>query len=437
MQGPAPGGRSHSDRARARGARTFTALLYRFFGSGLVRGEGLFHEHVTASLPCRAVPAARAGASGIVAVAPWCCFSGCCDVPGAVCGRPRGALGVVPAVRCGGAEEVPGTAVLNSAGTPGSCRCRAPRRAAGPGGGSFRTAPASTRLRGHRDERHLAHRGGGSRPGRAQHRRQGRRHARCRAPRRGTAPPAELQDSSATPRQVFVVSEMNGSWRHRGGGSRHRRTEHGGDAEITSVSCASAGNCAAGGGYRAGVPARSIRRSWSAEVNGPWQHRRRGPRHRRPEHRRDCRDQLGVVRLGGQLRRWRGPTPTALHQGRSWSFRRAGAGGSAKRGPPAPRPSNGRDAAIASASGALVGNCCAGGTNRPATAAGVRRHRDQRELAHRRGVPGTPRSTPAAAGDPLGVMCLGERLQRRRYIWTATSASRRSSITRPNRPRSA
>src|SRR5215469_2464641 len=68
--------------------------------------------------------------------------------------------------------------------------------------------------------------------------------------------------------QVFVVSESNGTWQSAIEVPGSRALNAGEAAEITSVSCASAGNCAAGGDYRDG----SLRAQAFvvSEVNGTW-----------------------------------------------------------------------------------------------------------------------------------------------------------------------
>ena len=77
------------------------------------------------------------------------------------------------------------------------------------------------------------------------------RSSRCRARRRATAARAGRIPLTSGHQQAFVVSEVNGTW-----GSRPMRSpgtaalNHGGGAAIASVSCASAGNCSAGGSYR-------------------------------------------------------------------------------------------------------------------------------------------------------------------------------------------
>jgi hypothetical protein len=67
--------------------------------------------------------------------------------------------------------------------------------------------------------------------------------------------------------QVFVVSQVNGTWRTATQVPGTATLNTGGAADIYSVSCASAGNCSADGSYFAGY--------WHAfvvsEVNGTWQ----------------------------------------------------------------------------------------------------------------------------------------------------------------------
>ena len=62
--------------------------------------------------------------------------------------------------------------------------------------------------------------------------------------------------------QAFVVNEVNGTWGTAMEVPGTAALNQGGDAGITSVSCASAGNCSAGGDYTDGSGHR--RRSWSA-----------------------------------------------------------------------------------------------------------------------------------------------------------------------------
>ena len=53
-------------------------------------------------------------------------------------------------------------------------------------------------------------------------------------------------------RQVFVVSQANGTWHTAIEVPGTAALNQGGNAEISSVSCASAGSCSAGGDYRDG-----------------------------------------------------------------------------------------------------------------------------------------------------------------------------------------
>ena len=243
------------------------------------------------------------------------------------------------------------------AGTPTSTRCRVPRRATAAPAGPTPTAPATSRRSW--PTRPTAP---GARPRRCPAPRPSTRagtprSSRCRVPRRATAAPAGT--TSTAPARAGVRGQRDR--RHLGhgrGGARHRRPQPGGIAAIESVSCASAGNCSAGGDYpdgsghsagvrgqrgrrhlghrprgpgtaalnhggtpastrcrarrrataaRAGTtptaPATS-RRSWSARPTAPGAPPR-GARHRRPQPGRRRRHQLGVVRLGGQLQRRR------------------------------------------------------------------------------------------------------------------------------------
>jgi hypothetical protein len=53
--------------------------------------------------------------------------------------------------------------------------------------------------------------------------------------------------------EAFVVSEINGTWQKADEVPGTATLNKGGVAEITSVSCASAGHCSAGGSYEAGI----------------------------------------------------------------------------------------------------------------------------------------------------------------------------------------
>ena len=102
--------------------------------------------------------------------------------------------------------------------------------------------------------------------------------------------------------QGFVASERDGVWGQAIEVPGLGALNTAGGAEVTAVSCASAGNCAAGGATgperRAGVRGQRAGRRL-----GPGD---RGARPGGPEQGRGRQRQLGVVRLGGQLRRRRG-----------------------------------------------------------------------------------------------------------------------------------
>jgi hypothetical protein len=72
------------------------------------------------------------------------------------------------------------------------------------------------------------------------------------------------QDSSAHI-QAFVASQINGTWRTAIEAPGTAALNQGGDAAVNSVSCASAGNCAAAGSYSNRGQA-----FVASEVNGTW-----------------------------------------------------------------------------------------------------------------------------------------------------------------------
>jgi hypothetical protein len=65
--------------------------------------------------------------------------------------------------------------------------------------------------------------------------------------------------------QPFIVNEVNGTWHHAIKVPGTTALERGGGAGLNSVSCASAGNCSAGGSYNSGAFVVN-------EVNGTWHH---------------------------------------------------------------------------------------------------------------------------------------------------------------------
>ena len=68
--------------------------------------------------------------------------------------------------------------------------------------------------------------------------------------------------------QAFVVSQVNGTWRNAIEVPGLRWLNTGGDAAVDSVSCASAGNCVAGGGYH--TDAYHSQAFVVRETNGTW-----------------------------------------------------------------------------------------------------------------------------------------------------------------------
>jgi hypothetical protein len=73
-------------------------------------------------------------------------------------------------------------------------------------------------------------------------------------------------------RQAFVVNERNGSWGRAREVPGLGRLNGGGDAEVISVSCSSAGNCTAGGSYRPRTRLRPtpLQAFVVSERNGSW-----------------------------------------------------------------------------------------------------------------------------------------------------------------------
>ena len=101
--------------------------------------------------------------------------------------------------------------------------------------------------------------------------------------------------------QGFVADERNGRWGSSIAVPGLAALRKGGDASVWSVSCASAGDCAAGGSYFSEHPLGD--QGFVADrAERPLAHGDRGARPGGPEQGRGRRGQLGVVRLGGQLR---------------------------------------------------------------------------------------------------------------------------------------
>ena len=100
----------------------------------------------------------------------------------------------------------------------------------------------------------------------------------------------------------FVADERNGRWGTAIEVPGLGTLTTGGPAGVNSVSCASAGT-AAGGFYRTATVTYRVR---GRRAQRPVGHGDRGARPGDPDHRRARRGQLGVVRLAGQLRGRRG-----------------------------------------------------------------------------------------------------------------------------------
>ena len=75
-------------------------------------------------------------------------------------------------------------------------------------------------------------------------------------------------ESTGGPFEAFVVSEVNGTWHKAIEVPGTAALNRGGDAEVASVSCASAGNCSAGGFYRGTGGATEA--FVVSDVNGTW-----------------------------------------------------------------------------------------------------------------------------------------------------------------------
>ncbi len=212
----------------------------------------------------------------------------------------------------GKAEEVPGT--LQEAG---SARCRARRRATA--AQAANTWTAGRRLRGQRGQRQLGQGGAGARHSPPSTRRRDRRvSSRCRAPRRATAAPA------ATTPTAPAASRRSWSARSTASGARQ-----GVPAPPTSTPAPTpaATRCRAPRRATAARAESTPTAPAPAGVRGQRGQRQMGqgqgsPRHRHPQHRRQCRGLLAVVRLGGQLQRGRQlHRQLPRHRRRSWSTR--------------------------------------------------------------------------------------------------------------------
>ena len=80
----------------------------------------------------------------------------------------------------------------------------------------------------------------------------------------GVTPATSRSDGTT---QAFVASEVNGVWGKAEAVPGIKALNKGGGAEIDSVSCASAGNCSAGGGY---AGSRNSQAFVVGETDGVW-----------------------------------------------------------------------------------------------------------------------------------------------------------------------
>jgi len=83
-------------------------------------------------------------------------------------------------------------------------------------------------------------------------------------------------NNSSSGYQALVASEVNGTWRTAKDLPGSAALNAGGDAQINSVSCASAGNCVAGGFY-AQATSSDRQALVASEVNGVWRNAREVP----------------------------------------------------------------------------------------------------------------------------------------------------------------
>jgi hypothetical protein len=84
----------------------------------------------------------------------------------------------------------------------------------------------------------------------------------------GTCAAGGVYTDSSGHHQAFAVSEVNGTWHAAREVPGTAVLNQGGNAQVNSVSCAAAGNCAAGGGYT--DSSRAGQAFVASEVNGTW-----------------------------------------------------------------------------------------------------------------------------------------------------------------------
>ncbi len=160
--------------------------------------------------------------------------------------------------------------------------------------------------------------------------------------------------------QAFVVSQVNGTWGTAKEVPGTARPQPGRVAAASdSVSCVSAGNCSAGGTY---TDSSGHQQAFVvSQVNGTWGKAERSPRHRRAQHRRERRvnglscASAGNCSAGGTYK------DSSGHQQAFVVSQVGGTWGKAKEVPGTAALNTGGYAAINAVSCASAGNCSAGG----------------------------------------------------------------------------
>ena len=326
------------------------------------------------------------------------------------------------------------------AGTPRSTRCRAPRRAtaapAGTTSGRFHHRPG---VRRQRDERHLGHRRGGPRHRGPQHRAATPRSTSVSCASAGNCSAGGYYTDSSGHGRRSWSARRNGTWgtAEEVPGTAALNTGRGRRGHLGVVRLG-------GQLQRRRVLHRRLRQRAGVrgqrDATAPGAPREEVPGTAALNTGGYARDRLGVVRLGGQLQRRRGLRPTAagVTGRRSWSARPTAPGAPREEVPGTAALNTGGDAAdqlgVVRLGGQLQRRRVLHRQLRPP--AGVRRQRDERHLGHRRGGarhrgPQHGRVRPGQ----LGVVRLGGQLQRRRVLHrTAPATRRRSSSARPTAP---
>lgn len=177
----------------------------------------------------------------------------------------------------GAAIEVPGTAALNTGGDAAvnSISCAAPGACAAGGyytnGSGAREVFVVNENSGSWGNAHEV-------PGTATLNTGGDAHVNSiSCPAVGECAAAGYYSDSSENRQAFVVSEANGSWGHAlevPGTATLNSANDGGDAELDSISCAAAGDCAAGGflggeGHHQVLVVSETNGSWANAIEAP------------------------------------------------------------------------------------------------------------------------------------------------------------------------